>query len=86
MAQGTVQISFGQEHGRYLIGEENDGANGPMVTVADCVSRFTEGRGLDDNLEVRLDGNVADPEATLRAGDVIVIATRQSATGGYKGA
>ena len=80
----TCQVSFGVEHARYIIGEESE-LNGQMVTVEDAIERFTDGNGLGDRV-ARIDGLEADLDTPLRDGDVIVVATAQSASGGYKGA
>lgn len=81
----TVVITFGANFSRFDLDNPADGLEHGS-TFADVIDLFTGGNGLAEGQTFRVAGEERDLEEMVRGGDVIVIATEASASGGYKGA
>ena len=81
----TISVTFGRDFARYEITEEQ-GVDGPMITIKDAITRFTGGKGLRDGMAVRCNGEEVDDSVVLRDGDVVLVTTTATAKGGYAGA
>ena len=81
----TVSVTFGRDFARYEITEEQ-GVDGPMVTIKDAITRFTGGKGLRSGMATRCNGEEVVDSSPLRDGDVVLVNTTETAKGGYAGA
>lgn len=87
--EDTVAITFGANYARYLVTDDPE-ANGrpfaPCRTFEDAITRFTGGEGLAEGQTFRVRGERRELDESILPGDTIVIATEETASGGYKGA
>lgn len=81
----TISVTFGRDFSRYEITEEQ-GIDGPMITIEDAINRFTGGKGLRTGMATRCNGEEVNGDVALRDGDVVLITTEATAKGGYAGA
>ena len=81
----SVTITFGSNFRRYDLDNPLDGVS-HGATFADVIDDFTGGNGLRDDQTFRVAGEERELDDVVRPGDIIVVATESSASGGYKGA
>ena len=81
----SVTITFGQNLRRYDLNNPSDGITHES-TFADVIDDFTGGNGLAEGQTFLVNAERREFDDCVRAGDIIVVATESSASGGYKGA